>query len=236
MPNYIKAIRKFHKKKKRQNKLRLRKLYRLPRQMIAFPRTKIAKMRYVDQIELYSASSVPYVGYFWRANGIYDPQVALGGHQPLGYDQWHTFYNHYVVLGSKITVNFVKTGTAGTVVPLACCVLLCDDTTLTPTLMSTTLEQGLAKYKLMSTSINLGPQQVTVVKKFSAKRFFNVTDVKDNIKTLGASFGADPTEGAYFLIIAGSPGTDTPIEGVTAVLTIDYIVSMSEPKELPQSS
>jgi len=35
-------------------------------------------------------------------NSIYDPNVTGGGHQPLGYDQWGSFYQQYEVKSSKI--------------------------------------------------------------------------------------------------------------------------------------
>ena len=41
----------------------------------------------------------------FRANDIFDPTVAIGGHQARGFDQWMIMYNKWVVLSSTITVK-----------------------------------------------------------------------------------------------------------------------------------
>lgn len=42
----------------------------------------------------------------YRGNGLYDPEVAVGGHQPRMFDQMCLFYQSYLVLGSKISITF----------------------------------------------------------------------------------------------------------------------------------
>jgi hypothetical protein len=44
--------------------------------------------------------------YVYAANGCFDPNVTGTGHQPMGFDQMMTFYNHYTVISSKIKVTF----------------------------------------------------------------------------------------------------------------------------------
>jgi hypothetical protein len=41
----------------------------------------------------------------WSCGGLYDPDITGSGHQPLGFDQWMAFYNHYVVLSCRIEVS-----------------------------------------------------------------------------------------------------------------------------------
>jgi len=43
----------------------------------------------------------------------YDPEVALGGHQPRGFDQFTDVYNTFTVLGSKISVSWMYEGYDG---------------------------------------------------------------------------------------------------------------------------
>lgn len=43
--------------------------------------------------------------FFFRGNGMFDPDAQVGGQQPLGFDQWAGLYRHYRVIGSKITVT-----------------------------------------------------------------------------------------------------------------------------------
>lgn len=41
----------------------------------------------------------------FRMNNIYDPDYTGTGHQPLGFDQWATFYKHYRVLGCAFRIT-----------------------------------------------------------------------------------------------------------------------------------
>jgi len=45
------------------------------------------------------------VTYFFRGNGMFDPDVQVGGQQPMGFDQWSSLYRHYRVIGSKCEVT-----------------------------------------------------------------------------------------------------------------------------------
>lgn len=49
--------------------------------------------------------------YFQWRNGLYDPYVGTGGHQPLGSDQWANFYYYYRVLKIKGTARIVNKST-----------------------------------------------------------------------------------------------------------------------------
>lgn len=44
--------------------------------------------------------------YTYRGNGCYDPDVAIGGHQPMGFDQMMQLYKRFYVAGSSIQVDF----------------------------------------------------------------------------------------------------------------------------------
>lgn len=77
------------------------------------PDRMIIKMSYKDNINL-SNSSWPYVIWNGRANSIYDPDYAIvNGHQPLGFDQWSTFYNRFRVYKVFAQVTIVNNTTAG---------------------------------------------------------------------------------------------------------------------------
>ena len=77
------------------------------------PDSKVVKMRYVDQFTIDPGLGT--AGHIsLRANGLFDPYVPVGGHQPYSFDQYMEFYNRYTVLGSKITVTF-SAGTQMTV-------------------------------------------------------------------------------------------------------------------------
>lgn len=43
-----------------------------------------------------------------RGAGAFDPDFAIGGHQPLGFDQWSALYQRYRVVSCKITADFLS--------------------------------------------------------------------------------------------------------------------------------
>jgi len=175
----------------------------------------------------------------FAANGLFDPNIQVGGHQPLGFDQWALYYNHYVVLGSKITVRFILNNAvqATNYTPILCGVKLQDDTAATWSagqLFDNLSERGFS-YKVIVPNVN-NIYPVKCGAKFSAKKFFNVKDVKDNMLRLGSGVGANPTDlGVYQLYFGSVNGQTISDYTMQCLVTIDYIVSWSEPKDIPQS-
>lgn len=50
----------------------------------------------------------------YRGNGLFDPEQAVGGQQPLGFDQLTTFYQRYRVYAAKIWVRLHSLAATGT--------------------------------------------------------------------------------------------------------------------------
>lgn len=76
------------------------------------PTSKIVTMRYFDQIAL-SPGTTAASEYHFRMASIFDPDASGTGHQPLGHDQWASFYGHYEVVESVITVWYIPQTDAG---------------------------------------------------------------------------------------------------------------------------
>jgi len=67
------------------------------------PDRMVLKMKYVDNIVL---SGVGGASRVFRLNSIYDPDTSITtGHQPLGFDQWATFYAKYRVFKANVTIK-----------------------------------------------------------------------------------------------------------------------------------
>jgi len=66
---------------------------------------------YYSSVTLAGAAGGAVTSYIFSANGIFDPDVSFGGHQPMGFDQMMVFYNHYTVLKSRIKIIYQNTST-----------------------------------------------------------------------------------------------------------------------------
>jgi len=210
-----------------------------PTRWTGFPKNKVVKMRYVEYTQLDLTNSVTggFEYAYYSANSIYDPTAVVGGHQPMGHDQWSLFYNHYVVLGAKMKVTFASRDNV-VAQPIIVGISIEDDTTSGATNVQTIQEYGGAKYKMFQGYTSMSTRQVTA--NFSAKKFFGVTDVKDNMPRIGATFGANPVDQAFFRIFACTADGTSAIGPAGDVIVgcnveIDYIVVLQEPKELSQS-
>ena len=167
----------------------------------------------------------------FRANGMYDPEVAIGGHQPLGFDQWSAFYNHWIVYSSTIEATFRDNAEANL---CQVGILLGDDTTM-PVTATAIREQPLNRNKFL-VSGNVGKQAITTVRHtFNTKQFFNLVDVKDAGDRLGGSIAADPTDVAIFRVYFGLADDSTSSRTFNIAVKIRYTAVFSEPKALPQS-
>lgn len=205
------------------------------RTMPGFPTTRVVKMRYVTNIEI-NPGIAQLASHQFRANSIFDPDVTLIGHQPLGYDQWSQFYQNYTVIGSKINAKFVYDGTNSNSSQMLGIYLTADPNN-TPSQGTDIAEQGLGRYKLAPAvnyaSFRGGPPQLTNF--YSPKKMFNLTDLKDNQDKIGGEFGTNPTEVAYYVVWAQAMDGSVDLAATRILVTIDYTVLMSEPKPLAQS-
>lgn len=95
-----------------KHKARNNRVY-VPRKKLGFPQSLRTTLRYTTRKDL-DVSSLEDVQYeSFRANGMFDPEVSLGGHQPRAFDQLMGLYKTFTVLGSKISVNWVYKGYDG---------------------------------------------------------------------------------------------------------------------------
>lgn len=195
----------------------------------AFPKNRIVKLRYVENVTL-DPGAVAFAEFAYRANSIFDPNLTGGGHQPMGRDQWATFYRRYTVIGSKIQVQCVCP-TAST--PSIFGVTLSDLSATGHTTVHGLMERPTTSWRFMSTSTAVQPKHASC--KFSAKKFFNLANIKDNQDRVGADFTADPSVEAYFHCFLGAHDATTNLPLHYFTIKITYIVLMSHPKELAQS-
>ena len=179
------------------------------------PSSGLTRIKYSFNATLSSTTNVGYE--VVRANGLFDPEVTVGGHQPLGFDQWMSFYTYFCVVGAKCTVTAVPG--AGATEPMVFGVYPTSNTS-PPSKWYTAVEQPGSRYSILGTSTAISARSVTAY--FSAKRMFGVKNVLDEADLRGTA-SADPTKGAYFMVFGqGQDGaTSTTID---VVVTIEYMV------------
>lgn len=80
------------------------------------PDRTFIKLVYADNLSVSPTAFGATMGQvLYKGNGLFDPQVALGGHQPRGFDEWCGgdgigWYKRFRVHGSKINVRFQGKG------------------------------------------------------------------------------------------------------------------------------
>lgn len=223
-PKYYKKKRTYKRKPKKYTKRPKLVMMRAPSGM---PTQNIAKLRYDDLINVTSSASV--IGsHVFRANSIYDPDYSGAGRAPMGFDQWAALYNHYIVLGSKMTCQIVVPQSETELYWAG--VYLSDTITVPYTTGTAFREARKGTSKLCNPSYGK-PQFIT--SKLSTKKFFNLTDVNDNRDTIGAPVTSNPSEVASYILWVQALNAGTV--AATIAVTIEYIVAFSEPKDLIQS-
>ncbi len=166
-----------------------------------------------------------------RGNGLHDPDVATGGHQPMGFDQMMANYNHYLVVGAKITARFQSGGGN----PFVCGIILQDQAALHTgaTVTSALIESGMSQYKTVGQQATGNYPSATMSRGYSAKRFFG-KGYRDRDYMGGVT--SDPSDQSYFILWAGPVDGSQNVEGNLKVqYTVEYIVDFIEPKPPIQS-
>lgn len=220
----------------RKRKTRKRKAYRRYKQIstgfaAGMPKVRRAKLRYCETITIPFQSIGTFQSYVFAAGNAYDPNLSGIGHQPMGWDQWTQYYNHYVVTGSKITAKCYTTKAQSTSRPTVVGLYLADDTTIPFSDITPVVEAKKGTVRVM----NANQVSSTISSYYSAKKFFNITDIKDNYTRLGAPVTTGPTEQAYFVFYHAPLVLGEESQEFTVMFTLEYVIEFSEPKDIPQS-
>lgn len=198
------------------------------------PRTKRVTLRYATAISI--TSSVGAINnYNFSANNARDPDISGGGHSAMTYDQLELMYNHVVVESSKIKCTFKNISSDTQFEPAFLSIQLSDDGVLDYANFHGYLENAKGYYTFDAGQHAGNSNKLKVLTStFVAKKFFNITDIKDNADRIGhltSSNTANDT--AYYQILVGAQGTSTQIYRV--FVEVAYTCIFSEPKNMIQS-
>jgi hypothetical protein len=95
--------------------------------MPLFPASITKRLRYSTSFATASTAGAITSTQVFRANDLFDPDFTGTGHQPMGFDQLMTWYNHFVVVSAKITCIFK--GSAANSGPMTVCIRIDGDST-----------------------------------------------------------------------------------------------------------
>ncbi len=196
---------------------------------VGFPLNYKCKLRYVDNRNFTVAS-----GAIWRLrlNSLFDPDFTYTGHQPMFYDQLSIIYNEYLVTSANI--SFTCNQDNSTDYPSIVMLAIRDNSTLTSTTISSSLEQGNRTVmqlgyagggdpnKTMSQKVSIGP--LHGVKRRLSPADIDFTSLTNN----------NPKEEAYAMLQMFSADETTGIS-MDVTVTIDYYCQFFNRKEVAQS-
>lgn len=192
----------------------------------------MAKLRYVDYITI-DPPSAGVASYVFRATSLFDPDLTGVGHQPMGFDQLMNRYDHYTVVGAKLTAQFMPVSASNLVPGLLGCLLSDTGTRVASATSISHLLEHPGRGSIANTGVLLPKDyNARVVKKFSSKKFFGKKTINEN--DYRGTNAANPTENAFFEVYVATVGTNNP-DLTTILVTIDYIALFTEPKPLAQS-
>jgi len=192
-------------------------------QAIGIPQTQRVLMRYSETFTVVSTTGV-LGSYKFAANGLYDPNLSVSGHQPYGFDQWMSFYSKATVLKSRIDMEVGCTGSDSTLVGVAFAV---SDPTSVLGGSAEALVEG-----------NRGTAGLCVdyaaPRHFEAVYSLNTVDPDHDPAAQWNTTGANPTNtNVYFIHVQCADFTSTSTAFISAV--IEYEVLLQDPITLAKS-
>lgn len=181
---------------------------------LGFPKKLKATLRYVETVTI-SLSATDEARYLFSCNGLYDPNITGTGHQPMYFDQLMAIYDHYTVIGSKITAVLLNAGPAGGAnIYLG----VDDDASVNAGFL---MERSM--YVSTATNDQSGPK--TLNNNWSASKTFGGSILgNDNLQ---GTVATNPTEVSNYVISVRTPGVVTD-ESFNFQVTIDYTTIFDE--------
>jgi len=167
------------------------------------------------------------------ANGLYDPNITGVGHQPRGFDQLMQMYDHFVVIGSKITCTF--TTVYNTAFPaMVCGINLKDSATIYTDPNDYQEGRNVVTRTIRGTSTTSETSMCTISKTFSCKKFLGRSHPLSDAQLKG-DVGNNPAEQAYFHVWAAPLDGSTDTSNIRVNIRVDYLTIFIEPRQPSQS-
>jgi len=190
------------------------------------PRTFKATFRYSEpDVEIIPISSPGTNEYFYCMNGLYDPNITGIGHQPAGFDQLMTMYDHYVVIGCKAIITVLNSDdNHGALV----CLDLRDSAQSLGD-MRQAQESGTCKFVTLGNDRNSKSQQ-TITYNVNPNKFLGRSKPLSDPELKGSA-SSNPTEKCYLSICSTALRQDQANgEKLVFNVVLEYQAILIEPK------
>lgn len=235
---YAAKRRYWRRKKKAAMAKRTRKGY--APLVYGIPTYQLVKMKYACQIRIDPYGPGLPSFHVFRANSIHDPDytgiTGTPNHQPMFHDQYAQIYANYKVVGSKISITGANdySDNANSMGNLITCSLTNEP--------STSLSKYSEVIESKGTSYTLCQERTGscyLQKKYSAKKFHAIKDVKDAIELQGimgdSGVGTNPAQQAYFVLAAYPLFAGQDSYPACLNIQIDYLCLVYNHKRVAES-
>lgn len=193
---------------------------------VGFPKTITMTHKYTQLYNTNVPLGAGFTNFYYSCNGMYDPNISGGGHQPLFFDQMTPLYKHYCVIGSKITVSFPITDVDSIV---GC--FINDDTSIAGGMtLEGLMEQSQTQYRHL---LRTATHPTTLSMKWSAKNYFGKNPLAN--PELQGDVASNPFEQSYFMLFYGPTDKVSIITTFTVNVNIEYIAVWKELNDVQQS-
>lgn len=167
-----------------------------------------------------------------RGNGAYDPEVALGGGQPMYWDQLASLYQRYTALSSSIAVTFVNKSGSGEAsftkvgaYPIG--------TQTSPLTLQEATERDNCKYAQLGP--NTGDQGIITLNHYAkATAVLGKARDENTDDVLSSDISTTPARPWYWHIFAGSLDATTAVN-VYIDVTVTYYIKFYDRREVARS-
>lgn len=188
--------------------------------------------RYYQEFQLDPTLISP-APYTFSANGLYDPNITGIGHQPRGFDQLMSLYDHFVVVGVKARFEFENRCNCASAVSV-----VVHDSSSTLTDVEDIGEYKVAKHVTVGgeNGTNAHSTIKSITMKLNPNKFLGRSKPLSDSQLKGSTF-ANPVEQAFFSIYQWPVNNVGIIDPPAAQCRVwlDYTAVLIEPK-LPSKS
>lgn len=183
-------------------------------------------LRYSDYFQLNPGVAGSPGFYCFSLNGCYDPNITGVGHQPRGFDQLMTMYDHYTVIGATVELYIHAASTAPTGGRVVSCVT--DTATSIYTTYDDIWEYPTAKVTNVSAHDG-GQASAHQVISVNPNEYLGRSKPLADPQLKGSA-SSNPSEQCFLQLFAMDPTELADIDGFACRVVITYTTILQEPK------